>query len=142
MLTLYESAAASVQARGRIRQHIYQTPLIPAGKTGKNYDIKVLFKAENFQSTGSFKLRGALSKMSVQGGEGRLITASSGNHGIGAALASQILSRKLTVVLPETVVPTKLQRIKSYGVNVILHGAEQGCRQINQIRWGRKSELN
>jgi threonine dehydratase len=129
MLTFYESAAASVQARRRIRDHIYQTPLIPARKTGKKHDAKVLFKAENFQLTGSFKLRGAMSKMSAQGRQGQLITASSGNHGIGAALASQILSRRLAVVLPETVVPTKLERIKSYGVDVILHGSETGMAE-------------
>lgn len=129
MLTFYESAAASVQARRRIQEHIYQTPLIPARETGKKHGVRVLFKAENFQLTGSFKIRGAMSKMSIQGGQGQLITASSGNHGIGAALASQTLSRKLTVVLPETVVPTKLERIKSYGVNVILHGAETGLAE-------------
>ncbi|KAH7325573.1 tryptophan synthase beta subunit-like PLP-dependent enzyme [Stachybotrys elegans] len=129
MLTFYESAAASVQARRRIQKHIYQTPLIPARKAGNDHGAKVLFKAENFQLTGSFKLRGAMSKISVQEGEGQLITASSGNHGIGAALASQILSRKLTVVLPETVVPTKREKIESYGVEVILHGAETGIAE-------------
>lgn len=129
MLTIYESAAASVQARVRIRQHIYQTPLIPARATGKNLDARVLFKAENFQLTGSFKLRGAISKVSSQGGQVPLITASSGNHGIGAALASRLLSRSLTVVLPETVVPTKLEKIKSYGVAVILHGTETGMAE-------------
>ncbi|KAJ5971883.1 tryptophan synthase beta subunit-like PLP-dependent enzyme [Penicillium vulpinum] len=121
-----EIAASAVQARTRISNHIYQTPLIPARQIGRDHDAKVLFKAENFQLTGSFKLRGALSKLSVQTAQGQLITASSGNHGIGAAFASQALSRILTVVLPETVVPAKLEKIKSYGAHVILHGAETG----------------
>lgn len=128
MPTFHEIAAASVQARDRIRQHIYQTPLLPAKRVGQDFNAKVLFKAENFQLTGSFKVRGAMSKLSAQT-KGALITASSGNHGIGSALASQTLSRKLTVVLPETVIPAKLDKIKSYGVDVILHGAETGLAE-------------
>jgi threonine dehydratase len=86
-----------------------------------------LFKAENFQLTGSFKLRGALSKLSSL--EGRLITASSGNHGIGAAFASKVLSKDLTVVLSKTAVQEKLENIKLFGVDVILYGAETGLAE-------------
>jgi threonine dehydratase len=121
-----EIAASAVQARGRIRHHIYQTPIIPARQIGHDYDTKVLFKAENFQLTGSFKLRGALSKLSSSTAQGRLITASSGNHGIGAAFASKVLFKDLTVVLPKTVVRAKLEKIKSFDVDVILYGAETG----------------
>jgi len=128
-LSLYEVAANAVQARNRIRDQIYQTPLIPAKKVGQDCSAKVLFKAENFQFTGSFKLRGAMSKISAHTAEGSLITASSGNHGIGAAFASQKLFRSLTVVLPETVVPSKLEKIKSFGVDVILHGSETGLAE-------------
>lgn len=119
-------AARAVQARRRIHHHIYQSPLIPARQIGHDHEARVLFKAENFQLTGSFKIRGALSKLSSPTVQGRLITASSGNHGIGAAHASKILSKDLTIVLPETVVQAKLEKIKSYGVDVILHGAETG----------------
>lgn len=124
-----ETAASAKEARARIKDHVYQTPLIPAQKVGKDKQAKVLFKAENFQLTGSFKLRGAMSKISAQPPGKRLITASSGNHGIGAACASHALSQDLTVVLPETVVPSKLAKIKSYGVNVVLHGAETGLAE-------------
>ncbi|KAL4983848.1 threonine dehydratase [Aspergillus falconensis] len=127
--SLQEIAASAVQARSRIRHHIYQTPLIPARRIGHDHDAKVLFKAENFQLTGSFKLRGALSKLSSPTAQGRLITASSGNHGIGAAFASKVLSKDLTVVLPETAVRAKLENIKSFGVDVILHGAETGLAE-------------
>ncbi|KAM0334440.1 hypothetical protein ACHAQA_001467 [Verticillium albo-atrum] len=124
-----EVAANAVQVRQRIREHIYQTPLIPARKAGKNNGAKVFFKAENFQLTGSFKLRGAMSKMSSHTDSRPLITASSGNHGIGAAQAAHSLSKALTVVLPEIVVPAKLEKIKSFGVEVILHGSEAGLAE-------------
>ncbi|KAB8237938.1 hypothetical protein ETB97_001306 [Aspergillus alliaceus] len=129
-----ETAASAVQARNRIRHHIYQTPLIPARVQGKANGATVLFKAENFQLTGSFKIRGAMSKMSSQTGNGKLITASSGNHGIGAGCAAQTLSKSLTVVLPETVVPAKLEKIRSYGVEVILHGGETGLAEQHAQR--------
>lgn len=120
------SAARSVQARRRIRSHIYETPLLPA-RNGHGGNL--WFKAENFQLTGSFKIRGAASVMTASTSAQPLITASSGNHGIGAARAAQSLGRRLTVVLPESVVPEKLSRIRSYGVEVILHGAETGLAE-------------
>jgi threonine dehydratase len=98
--TFFEVAASAVQAQSRIRHHIYQTPILPSRITGKNEGANVFFKAENFQLTGSFKLRGAMSKLTAQGSDQRSITASSGNHGIGAAYASQVLSKDLIVVLP------------------------------------------
>lgn len=128
---IFESAARSVQARARIRDHIYQTPLLPARTAGLDTGGQVLFKAENFQRTGSFKIRGAAAKMTAQRAGGRLITASSGNHGIGSACAASAVGQNLTVVLPEIVVPAKLEKIRSYGVDVILHGAETGLAEAH-----------
>ncbi|WQF85690.1 Putative serine/threonine dehydratase, pyridoxal-phosphate-binding protein [Colletotrichum destructivum] len=137
-LSIHEVAASAVQARARIRTHIYQTPLIPARHAGRDHNATVLFKVENFQLTGSFKLRGATSKISAQpatptadgdNSKSRLITASSGNHGIGAAHAARALGRDLTVVLPKTVFPAKLDKIHSYGATSILHGAETGLAE-------------
>ncbi|KAH0283457.1 hypothetical protein KCU62_g9034, partial [Aureobasidium sp. EXF-3399] len=130
-----EIAASSVQAHQRIRNHIHESPLIPARSTDKLTDATVPFKAENFQITGSFKLRGAVSKMSATATScaervgARLITASSGNHGIGAAFAARCLEKDLTVVLPESVVPSELEKIKALGVEIILHGAETGLAE-------------
>ncbi|KAK1658978.1 putative threonine dehydratase [Colletotrichum godetiae] len=135
-LSIHEVAASAVQARSRIKSHIYTTPLLPARVAGNSHNAQVLFKAENFQLTGSFKLRGATSKISASQSQSnpdstttKLITASSGNHGIGAAHAAHALNRALTVVLPETVFPAKLAKIKSYGATVILHGAETGLAE-------------
>lgn len=130
--TITETAASSVQARQRIRDLIYQTPLLPARVVGKDQKSSVLFKTENFQITGSFKLRGAMSRLTAtEAGEARLITASSGNHGISVAYAAQKLGRDVTVVLPETVAESKLAKIRAYNVNVILHGAETGLAELH-----------
>ncbi|THY11837.1 hypothetical protein D6D01_08788, partial [Aureobasidium pullulans] len=60
---------------------------------------------------------------------GRLITASSGNHGIGTAFAAHSLNNDLAVVLLKPVVPCKLEKINALGVQVILHGAETGLAE-------------
>ncbi len=127
--SVLESAARSVQARRRIRSYVYETPLLPSRQIGRDTNSSVSFKAENFQLTGSFKIRGAASKMTALGLDQGVITASSGNHGIGAAQAASLIGQKLTVVLPETVSPAKLAKIRSFGVDVILHGAETGLAE-------------
>jgi threonine dehydratase len=129
--SVLESAARSVQARRRIRDYIYQTPLLPSRQTGGDHGSSVFFKAENFQLTGSFKIRGAASKMTSLGIDRGVITASSGNHGIGSAQAAALIGQKLTVVLPESVSQAKLQRIRSFNVDVILHGAESGLAELH-----------
>jgi threonine dehydratase len=75
-----------------------------------------------------------MSKITAHTAEEPLITASSGNHGIRPVLASQILSKSLTIVLPETVVTSKLEKIRAYGVDVILHGSETGLAEQHAQR--------
>lgn len=134
-----ESAVRSVRARRRLQGLIHETPVIPSRSIGEACGSRLLFKAENLQLTGSFKLRGALSKMTSIDEDRELITASSGNHGIASAQAARSLGRKLTVVLPETVTDQKLHKIRSFGIEVQLHGdetsqAEQHARMEAESR--------
>ncbi|MGO4524284.1 pyridoxal-phosphate dependent enzyme [Microvirga sp. 2MCAF35] len=128
---VFEAAARSVQARRRIRPHIFETPLLPSRRIGHETGSSVFFKAENFQLTGSFKIRGAASKMTALGIDRAVITASSGNHGIASAQAASSIGQALTVVLPETVAKAKLERIRSFNVDVVLHGAESGLAELH-----------
>ena len=124
-------AANSSKAMDRIQESIFKTPLLPSMR----YWSKLMFKAENFQETGSFKIRGALSKLTALAKEKNLdevkfITASSGNHGIACSKASSILGASLTVVLPKTVAKIKLERIKGFGVQVLIEGDESGQAEL------------
>ncbi|KAG1660892.1 hypothetical protein FOA52_015934 [Chlamydomonas sp. UWO 241] len=132
-LTKEASAAASVAARQRISGLIYATPLLPSLKLGDAYGCDLRFKAENFQLTGSFKMRGAAALMTDDGlpPGARLITSSSGNHGIACARAASLTKRSLTVVLPKTVARAKLEKIRAYGVDVVLHGTEAGAAELH-----------
>ena len=127
---MHQSAARSVRARRRIAGLIYQTPLLPAQMLGDKTGCDLHFKAENFQLTGSFKMRGAASKMTTLEPGQKLITASSGNHGIASSRAASLTGHDLTVVLPETVERAKLDKIRAFGVDVILHGAESGLAEV------------
>lgn len=121
-----QTAEDAEKARARIRNYIYETPLLPSQQLGEDLGCDLRFKAENFQHTGSFKMRGAASKMTSITGDMGLITASSGNHGIACSRAASLVGKNLTVVLPETVAKSKLAKIRSFGVEVILHGRESG----------------
>jgi len=78
---------------------------------------KVYLKLENFQRTGSFKIRGAFNKVSKLTGEEKkagVITASAGNHGQAVALAAKISNIKSIVVVPEGAPIVKIEAIRNY----------------------------
>ncbi|TPL59380.1 pyridoxal-phosphate dependent enzyme [Mesorhizobium sp. B2-4-1] len=138
------AAARSVRAHARIRGHIAKTPLLGASAVGDAIGSTVLFKYENFQFTNSFKARGAFSKLTAMDdatGGRPFVTASSGNHGIASSFAASRLFRKLSVVLPHNVTKAKLARIRSFGVDVILHGDESGQSEAHARRLGEEKGL-
>lgn len=124
------SAARSIAVRRRIRDRIVMTPVL-SSCSAQAGNAELYFKAENFQTTGSFKLRGAMAKLTSLPPDRPLITASSGNHGIACSHAARICGHNLTVVLPETVAQSKLAKIKNLGTEVILHGAESGLAEVH-----------
>lgn len=86
---------------------------------------KVYFKPENMQYTGAYKIRGAYYKISAMSDEERqrgLITASAGNHAQGVAYAASLMNTKAVIVMPTTTPLIKVNRTKSYGAQVVLHG--------------------
>ena len=77
------------------------------------------------QYTGAYKVRGSyykISRMSEEERERGLITASAGNHAQGVAYAAQQFGCKATIVMPTVTPLIKVNRTKSYGAEVILHG--------------------
>lgn len=124
------SAERSKLAAARIADYIYKTPLLPSQRNDPSGRGGLFFKAENFQITGSFKIRGAAAKMTALGADQPVITASSGNHGIACARAAAAIGVDLTIVLPETVARKKLEAIKAMGTDVILHGGESGQSEL------------
>ena len=121
-------AARSVVARKRIGNAIFQTPCI-ASRFETAKDTGLFLKADNLQYTGSFKLRGAMSKLTTLPTDVPVITASSGNHGIACSHAAMTTGHNLTVVLPENVAKAKLAKIQSYGTRTILNPGDSGMAE-------------
>jgi threonine dehydratase len=121
-------AARSVAVHRRIAEWLPPTPLI-ASRADLSAGTALHFKADNFQRTGSFKFRGALSKLTATPVETPIVTASSGNHGIALATAAGLTGHKVRVVLPEAVARAKLERIAALGVETILHPGDSGMAE-------------
>jgi threonine dehydratase len=108
------------EAYSRISGYVSRTPLIYSDSLSRITGARVYLKCENFQKTGSFKVRGAFNKLS--GIKGKVIAASMGNHAQGVAAASAALGLKATIVMPEGASPAKEAAVRAYGAEVVFHG--------------------
>lgn len=104
---------------------ISETKLVYSEHFSNQTGNKVYFKPENMQYTGAYKVRGALYKISTLTQEEKkkgLITASAGNHAQGVAYAAKLSGSPAVIVMPTTTPLMKVNRTRSYGAEVILHG--------------------
>jgi threonine dehydratase len=126
-------------AKDRISARIIRTPLVLSDTASDRAGVPVYFKLESLQRTGSFKVRGALSKATSLTSEERdrgLICASSGNHGLGVAHASACLGTRSIVVLPENPNPYKVSLLEKLGAEAIAFGA------TSDVQWEKVNELS
>ena len=113
------------EASEAVKKVILPTNLIYSEYYSAQTGGKVYLKPENMQYTGAYKVRGAYYKISTLSEEERqkgLITASAGNHAQGVAYAAKLFGVKAVIVMPNTTPLIKVNRTKSYGAEVILHG--------------------
>jgi threonine dehydratase len=114
------------QARNNLSQVAQNTPLAYAPILSEDLNSNIYFKKENLQLTGSFKLRGAFNKLAnlqVQERSFGVVAASAGNHAQGVAYSAKYFNCDATIVMPEATPLTKVNGVKRYGAEVILHGA-------------------
>ncbi len=112
-------------ARVALRDVTINTPLMASDRLSDDVGGRIFIKAENTQRGGSFKLRGAYTKMvalAPQERERGIIAHSAGNHAQGVALAARLLGAPATVVMPEYAPLAKIAATKRYGAEVVLHG--------------------
>ena len=94
---------------------------------GKNFGGLVYYKLENLQKTGSFKIRGALfkiSKLTTEEKKAGVIAVSAGNHAQGVALASRISGINCKIVMPKYTTPAKISAVERYGAQIDLFGSD------------------
>ncbi|MFM1651054.1 threonine/serine dehydratase [Brevibacillus sp. B_LB10_24] len=119
------SMLSILQAKKRIEHEVVKTPLISSAALSAHVGAEVWLKLENLQKTGSFKLRGALNKLSSLSAEELergVITASAGNHAQGVAYASSLKNVSALIVVPKTAPETKRAGIQRYGAELVVHG--------------------
>ena len=115
------------QARARIRDQIYLSPMPYSETISRMTGSRVFFKLENLQITGSFKERGALNRLltlSEEEARRGVIAASAGNHGMAVAFHSQRLKMAATIVMPVQAPLIKVSRVRQYGAQTLLHGSD------------------
>lgn len=108
-----------------VNKVIKKTSLVYSDYFSEQTGNQVYLKPENIQFTGAYKVRGAYYKISTLSDEERakgFITASAGNHAQGVAYAAKKYGVKATIVMPNITPLMKVERTKSYGAEVILHG--------------------
>ena len=113
-------AAAEVLA-----PHLRPTPARLSDHFSEQLGVEIYLKPENFQRTGSFKVRGAgyaLSKLNTQQRRWGVVAASAGNHAQGVASAARRMDIKALIVMPESTPNTKLDAVRALGAEVELHG--------------------
>jgi threonine dehydratase len=115
-----------------------QTKLAYSDYFSEQTGNKVYLKPENMQVTGAYKIRGAYYKISTLTQEERekgLITASAGNHAQGVAYAAKAYGCKAVIVMPTTTPLIKVNRTKSYGAQVVLHGDvyDEACEHAYEL---------
>ncbi len=107
---------------GYLSQYIHKTPLVYSNSFSEMFGAEIYLKSENLQKTGSFKVRGAFSKLSGLNPETRVIAASMGNHAQGVAFAARRLGMKATIIMPLQASLIKQEATKGYGAEVVLYG--------------------
>jgi len=120
-----EVSRERIQAAERvIRPHIRRTPILEVDGAEFGLDsMRIVFKLELFQHSGSFKARGAFSNMLTREVPPiGVVAASGGNHGAAVAFAAMKLGKPATIFVPSVASPTKLDRIRGYGAELIIAG--------------------
>ena len=117
---------ADIQAAHEtIKDVVVNTPVDHSSSCTKIAGKDIYLKLENYQRTGSFKIRGAANKIAALSDAEKkngVIACSAGNHAQGVALSASLNKVKSVIVMPETAPLMKVEGTKSYGAEVILKG--------------------
>jgi threonine dehydratase len=116
-----------LDAHERIKSSVVETPLEPASDLAADVPVRLFFKREDLQHTGSFKLRGATNKilsLTRSQANAGVIAASNGNHGLGVASAAKRAGITAEVYVSSHVSPAKAQRIEQLGARVLRAGSD------------------
>ncbi len=122
-----------LEARDRLDLYLEPTPLVESPALG------ALLKLETVQPTGSFKVRGAFSALTLLPEGTPVVTASAGNHGIAVAYAAETLGLPATVVCAETASPLKLAKLRQLPIELVVEGQTYDAAELIALELGRRA---
>jgi threonine dehydratase len=125
------------EAHARIAPHIHRTPVLTSHSLDAMAGAQFFFKCDNFQKTGSFKIRGAanaiLSLTEAEAAHG-IVTPSSGNHGAAVACAAAWRGVPAYIVMPKNAPAVKCRAVESYGGRITFSEPTITSRQETSAR--------
>ncbi|MGB2592247.1 MAG: pyridoxal-phosphate dependent enzyme [Candidatus Acidiferrum sp.] len=125
------------EAHARIAPRIHRTPVLTSHSLNAIAGAQFFFKCDNFQKTGSFKIRGAanaiLSLTDAEAAHG-IVTPSSGNHGAAVACAAAWRGVPAYIVMPRNAPKVKCRAVESYGGRITFSEPTVTSRQETSAR--------
>jgi threonine dehydratase len=129
-MTVTRAEIAAIEPR--IRPHVRRTPVVA--------DENLTFKLELLQHSGSFKARGAFANLLTRKVPAAgVVAASGGNHGAAVAYAAMKLGVKARIFVPEISSKSKIERIQSYGAELVVGGERYADALAASERWAAES---
>jgi threonine dehydratase len=129
--------AAIAACLAHVAPHVRRTPVLDAGRLGA---VHVSLKLEFLQHSGSFKARGAFANVLMREvPRAGVVAASGGNHGAAVAFAAQKLHKPAKIFVPSISSPAKIERIRSYGADLVVGGAAYADALAASEAWAESS---
>jgi len=138
MLTLPVTVDDIHAAQDLLGAVVRPTPLEYSRALSDRVGSEVFLKCENLQRAGSFKIRGAYTRMARLSEEEKargVVAASAGNHAQGVALAAQLLGLKAKVYMPNGAPMPKLLATRAYGAEVEFVGTTIDECLLSALAW-------
>jgi threonine dehydratase len=129
------------QAARLIEPHVRRTPVVEVrGRDLGIDDCTLVFKLEQLQYSGSFKVRGAFANLLLRDvPSSGVVAASGGNHGVAVAYAAMRLGIPATIFVPTISSPAKIARIRGYGAELVIGGDRYADALAASEEWAAAS---
>jgi threonine dehydratase len=132
---------AIASAERLIRPHVRRTPVLEV--PSKDFGLpgpELSFKLELLQHSGSFKARGAfVNLLTREVPAAGVVAASGGNHGAAVAYAANKLGKRARIYVPTVSSPAKIERIRSYGAELVVQGERYADALAAAEQWAAAS---
>src|ERR1700745_3686375 len=124
-------------AHQRIAPRIHRTPVLTSATIDALCGAEIFFKCENFQKTGSFKIRGATNaifSLTDQEASPGIVTPSSGNHGAAVSCAAAWRGVPACIVMPKNAPQVKCKAVEAYGGKITFCEPKMSARNEAAVK--------